>query len=239
MFSCVLLVFISFSNPGTVFAVLIKQMTIRKGITPPKFANKFFKINFEADPRPVLCLYPIPAPVPLESLSITVCGLDGKPLRVSWSDCSSISKVRVRQPLICQIFNWSETVEWEGVRLADFLDHVGLDTDPEGYYAVYSRDGHYFETLSRAEARDPRVLLAYGLNGKPLPEDHGAPLRLVVPFLQGYKSVKWIRGIRAFRKDPMGIKRTRGQSQSAKLSEAWLERYGITPPDGKTGDPES
>ena len=213
-------------------------MTVRKDITPPKFANKFFRIDFEADPLPVLCLYPIPEPVSLESLSITLCGLDGKPWRVWWSDCSALPRVRVRLPLICQIFNWAETVEWEGVRLADFLNHVGLETHPEGYYAVYSRDGHYFETLSRDEARDSRLLLTYGLNGEPLPEAHGGPLRLVVPFLQGYKSVKWIRGIRAFRSDPVGIKRLRGQSRTARLSEAWLERYGITPPEGKAGDPE-
>ena len=212
-------------------------MTIRKGITPPKFANKFFRIDFEADPLPVLCLYPIPKQISLESLSITVCGLDSVSKRVPWSDCSDVSRVLMRCPLICQIFNWSETVEWEGIRLVDFLDHFGLETHPEGYYAIYSRDGHYFETLSRAEARDSRVLLAYGLNGEPLPEAHGGPLRLVVPFLQGYKSVKWIRGIRAFRRDPVGIKRTRGQSRTAKLSEAWLEKYGIIPPEGKAGDP--
>lgn len=212
-------------------------MTIRKDIIPPKFANKFWRLDFEADPMPVLCLYPIPKPVSLESLTITLCGLDGKPRRIRWSDCSAVPKVRARQPMICQIFNWSETVEWEGIRLADFLDHVGLETHPEGYYAIYSRDGYYFETLSRDEARDSRVLLAYGLNGEPLPEVHGAPLRLVVPFLQGYKSVKWVRGIRAFRRDPIGLKRLRGQSQTSRLSEAWLERYGIVLPEGKTGDP--
>lgn len=199
----------------------------REGIKPPKFASQFFKMDFDAEPLPVLSLYPIPEPVALESLWLSMCGLDFKPRSIPWSELADLPRVRVKQPLICQIFNWSEVVEWEGIRLVDFLDHFALDTHADGYYALYSRDGHYFETLSRKEARDPRVLLAYGLDGKPLSLEYGGPFRLVVPFLQGYKSVKWIKGIRAFRTDPLGIKRLRGQSQSAQLSEEWRRKYGI------------
>ncbi|MEW6325884.1 MAG: molybdopterin-dependent oxidoreductase, partial [Nitrospirota bacterium] len=177
----------------------------REGINYPKFADKFFRIDFEAEPMPVLCLYPIPAPVALEELRLEVCGLEEQPRSIGWSALASIPRIRVNVPLICQLFNWSETVEWEGIRLVDLLDFLRVETHPDGYYAFYSRDGMFFETLSRDEARDPRVLLAYGLNGTPLPEPHGGPLRLVVPFLQGYKSVKWLGAIRAFRHDPLGI----------------------------------
>ncbi|HLB01560.1 MAG TPA: P-II family nitrogen regulator, partial [Nitrospiria bacterium] len=118
-----------------------------------------------------------------------------------------------------------------------FLDFLKVETHPEGYYAIYSRDGVYFETISRDEARDPRVLLAYGLNGSPLPEAHGGPIRLVVPFLQGYKSVKWVGAIRAFRNDPVGIKRLLGQSPTGQLNEDWRERFNIVLPAGKAGDP--
>ena len=128
-------------------------------------------------------------------------------------------------------------MEWEGVRFADFLEAFRIETHPEGYYAIYSRDGVYFETLSVDEARDPRVLLAYKLNGEPLSEANGGPLRLVVPFLQGYKSVKWVGSVRAFRKDPIGIKRLLGQSPTGQLNSEWLERYDITLPSGRRGDP--
>ncbi|MBI3995783.1 MAG: molybdopterin-dependent oxidoreductase [Nitrospirae bacterium] len=206
----------------------------REGIIPPKFADTFSRIDFESEPLPILCMYPIPEAVSLESFKISVCGLEGRPKFISWSDLDDLPRVRMRVPLICQIFNWSEVVEWEGIRLVDFLDQAMLGTVPEGYYAIYSRDGHYFETLSRDQARDPRVLLATGLNGAPLPDPHGAPVRLVVPFLQGFKSVKWVRAIRAFRRDPLGIKILRGQSKEAQLSEAWRKKYGIEPPDLKT-----
>lgn len=202
----------------------------REGIRPPKFSSQFARIDFESEPMPVLCLYPVPEPVSLESLEISVCGLDANPRFVSWDELNDLPRVRMRMPIICQIFNWSEEVEWEGIQLDRFLEKSGVETDPDGYYAIYSRDGHYFETLTREEAHDPRVLLAFGLNGAALPEPHGAPLRLVVPFLQGYKSVKWIRAIRAFRRDPLGIKILRGQSKEAQLSEEWRNRYGIEVP---------
>jgi DMSO/TMAO reductase YedYZ molybdopterin-dependent catalytic subunit len=213
-------------------------MSVRQGVRYPKFADQFAKIDFEADPLPVLCLFPIPEPVALGDASIGLCGVDGDPRTIRWPELARIPRVKLCAPLVCQIFNWHEDVEWEGVRLVDVLDAFAIETVPDGYVAAYSRDGHYFETLSCDEARDPRVLLAYGLNGAPLPIDHGGPIRLVVPFLQGYKSVKWVRSIRAFRADPMGIKRLRGQSRSGRLSQEWRDRLGIVPPEGRAGDPE-
>ena len=210
---------------------------MREGIRPPAFADKFSLLDFEAVPMPVINLYPAPTPIPLEGLPIEVCGLE-KPLQtVSGRELAALQSVTLTVPLICQIFNWSEVVEWEGVRFADFLEAFRIETHPEGYYAIYSRDGVYFETLSVDEARDPRVLLAHRLNGEPLSEANGGPLRLVVPFLQGYKSVKWVGSVRGFRKDPIGIKRLLGQSPTGQLHSEWLARYGITLPPGRPGDP--
>lgn len=210
---------------------------MREGVIYPKFAEKFFRIDFESVPMPVLCLYPIPSFVELKDLRMNLCGLEKHPRSIPWENFKDLPRVKLEVPLICQIFNWSEKVEWEGIRLVDLLDFLKIETHPEGYYSIFSRDGVYFETLSRDEARDPRVLLAYGLNGAPLPEAHGGPLRLVVPFLQGYKSVKWVGGIQAFRHDPMGIKRLLGQSPSSHLNENWLDKFGIVLPEGKKGDP--
>lgn len=209
----------------------------RDGIRPPKFADKFFRIDFESEPMPVLSLYPVPPSLALDEVRLELAGLEQHPRLLPWSAFKELPRVRLKIPLICQIFNWSETVEWEGIRVVDVLDYFKVETHPDGYYGFYSRDGLFFETLSRDEARDPRVLLATGLNGAPLPELHGGPLRLVVPFLQGYKSVKWVGKITAFRHDPCGIKRLLGQSPTGNLNEAWKERYGIVLPVGKVGDP--
>ena len=52
-------------------------------------------------------------------------------------------------------------------------------------------------------------------------------MRLWVPFLQGYKSVKWVHQIRVFQKDPVGIKRLLGQSKTAILGPEGQELAGI------------
>jgi DMSO/TMAO reductase YedYZ molybdopterin-dependent catalytic subunit len=90
------------------------------------------------------------------------------------------------------------------------------------------------ETLSRRR-RDRRTMLAFGLDGEALPHEYGGPLRLVVPFLQGYKSVKWLTRIEAFQHDPAGIKRLLGQSKTGALGRAWLDRLGIVPPSPPGG----
>ena len=209
----------------------------REGILHPKFSEKFSRLDFEAEPMPVLTLYPQPPLITLEAVRLLVSGLEEHPRVIPWSALKDLPRVKNKAELICQIFNWSETVTWEGVRLVDFLDYFKIDTHPEGYFGFYSRDQSFFEGLSRDEARDPRVLLAFGLNGGPLPEQHGGPLRLVVPFLQGYKSVKWIHAIRGYRNDPVGIKRLLGQSPTGILNDKWKNQFQIVPPTGKTGDP--
>jgi len=209
----------------------------REGLTLPKFTEHFFRADFEAEPMPVLSLYPFPKPIALAEVVIDICGLEQHPRRIGWPILSALPRVKVDPTLICQIFNWSEQVQWEGIRLVALLDYLKIDTHPEGYFGFYSRDGVFFEGLSRDEARDERVILACGLNGGPLPEAHGGPLRLVVPFLQGYKSVKWLHAIRAYRNDPIGIKRLLGQSPTGLLNAAWMKRCDITPSAGRPGDP--
>lgn len=93
---------------------------------------------------------------------------------------------------------------WRGVPLSDVLDRAGLDPKravdvmPEGLdptVLVNGVDqGHVRRPLSVAKALED-VILAYEMNGDPLPPDHGFPVRLVVPGWVGIASVKWVGGI--------------------------------------------
>lgn len=210
---------------------------IRDGIRPPKFADKFAALDFEGSPLPVISMFDPPADVPQSEVVITVRGEDLKSRTIEWADLEAMPHIAIDADLVCQIFNWHEEVRWGGIRLADFLDAVDVPVHAEGYYAFYSRDGQYFETLSRDDARDPRAMLATHLNGEPLPHRFGGPLRLAVPFLQGYKSVKWLGAIHSYRHDPVGVKRLLGQSKTGRLGQAWLDRLGIEPPTGRPSDP--
>jgi len=210
----------------------------REGIRPPRFSDQFAMLDFEAEPMPVISLFNPPRGLALEEARIDLRGDDLRHVSMSWYDLYELPLHEQTLPFVCQIFNWHEVITWQGVRLSDVLTHTGITVPETGYLAFRSRDGHYFETLSRDEAMDPRVLVVVGMNGGFLPKEHGGPVRLVVPFLQGYKSVKWLTGIQSFRKDPAGIKRLLGQSKTARLGSAWTERLGIEPAEGRPGDPD-
>ena len=214
-------------------------MADREGVRYPKFKEHFSVLDFDAAREvPVISLYPMPEPLPKEKIEITVCGLDCKTRTFAWNDLQAVKKIKTRMPLICQIFNWAEVVKWEGWKLKPILESFGIGGKENRYYAFYSHDGNYFESLSRKEAMDERSLLVTGMNGKDLSLEHGGPLRLAVPFLQGYKSVKWISGIRCFQNDPLGIKILLAQSKTGKLAPAWKNKYGMGPLEGRVVHPE-
>ena len=85
---------------------------------------------------------------------------------------------------------------WRGVPLRAVLERAGLtrhavDVLPVGLDAEVGTDGHVRRPLPIAKALDD-VLVAYEMNGAPLPPDHGFPVRLVVPGWVGIASIKWL-----------------------------------------------
>ena len=144
-----------------------------------------------------------------------------------------LPKLQEPTPLVCQIFNWSETPMVTGVRLPVLLGALGADLSGARFLSLYSADGMYFETLPRALAKDPRVLLVYEIEGERLPHEPGGPVCLWVPFLQGYKSVKWLNQVRGFvRAPPHGIKRLLGQSKTSVLGVPGQEKAHVVVADG-------
>jgi DMSO/TMAO reductase YedYZ molybdopterin-dependent catalytic subunit len=98
------------------------------------------------------------------------------------------------------------TAEWTGTPLRPLLEEAGpLDEAVELVFAGADRgvqkeiEHDYERSLPIADAMHDEVLLAYGMNGAPLPPQHGFPLRLVVPGWYGMTSVKWLTRITAVR----------------------------------------
>jgi DMSO/TMAO reductase YedYZ molybdopterin-dependent catalytic subunit len=96
------------------------------------------------------------------------------------------------------------TAEWAGVPLTEILDRAGIR--PEAHEVIFrgadrgrageAADPVRFErSLSAADARHSESLLAYAMNGEPLPLEHGYPLRLIVPGWYAVASVKWLTEI--------------------------------------------
>jgi DMSO/TMAO reductase YedYZ molybdopterin-dependent catalytic subunit len=102
------------------------------------------------------------------------------------------------------------TAEWTGVPLVEVLDTAGiegaareivfraLDLEPaRGATPGKSEPLRFERSLSLEQAQHGDVLLAYAMNGEPLPANHGFPLRLVVPGWYAMASVKWLAAIEA------------------------------------------
>lgn len=88
---------------------------------------------------------------------------------------------------------------WTGVSLRDVLELAGVAPDAASVLLVGldadAPEGGWRRALPLAKALDPDTLLAYGLNGEDLPQDHGYPLRALVPGWVGSASVKWLSRI--------------------------------------------
>ena len=96
------------------------------------------------------------------------------------------------------------TAEWTGTPLAPVLEEAGLEQDAlEVVFTGRDRgiqgdiEQNYERSLRLEDARRPEVLLAYEINGQPLPPQHGFPLRLVVPGWYGMTHVRWLDRITA------------------------------------------
>ncbi len=84
-------------------------------------------------------------------------------------------------------------VTWTGVRFQDFADMIGV-REPAHYCRVISHDGYWIDE-EMPTLRHPQVMLAWMLNEEPIPPINGAPLRLVIPFRYGARSIKAISEI--------------------------------------------
>lgn len=110
---------------------------------------------------------------------------------------------------------WAMVVPWNGFELKDILDKVGVQSDAK-YVAFETAlrpdempgvrynvlDWPYREGLRLDEALHPLTMMATGIYGKPIPNQNGAPIRLVVPWKYGFKSIKSIVRITLTDKEP-------------------------------------
>jgi DMSO/TMAO reductase YedYZ molybdopterin-dependent catalytic subunit len=88
---------------------------------------------------------------------------------------------------------WTAIGEWTGVPLAALLQHAGIM--PSARFIAFHTYDEYLDCIDLMDAFHPQTLIAYGMNGKTLPVQHGAPVRLRLERQIGYKSIKYLRKI--------------------------------------------
>lgn len=132
-----------------------------------------------------------------------VDGLVERPLSLSLADLRAMP-ARTQITRHDCVEGWSSIGQWTGTPLKTLLDHAGLK--PNARYIVFhcadlwdEAGGQvpYYESIDLYDAHHPQTILAYDMNGAPLPEQHGAPLRLRVERQLGYKHAKYVMRVEA------------------------------------------
>jgi DMSO/TMAO reductase YedYZ molybdopterin-dependent catalytic subunit len=162
---------------------------------------------------------PSPAYVPGWTLSVSGLASD-RVERLTIADLLSRFPRHDQVTRLCCVEGWSAIAWWGGLRFGDFLrafppapgarwarldSSVNLDSagDPEPYYV----------SIDLPTARHPQTLLATHLSGRPLPVEHGAPLRLLAPMKLGLKNIKAITAITYSAEEPADFWNERGYSR--------------------------
>ncbi len=132
-----------------------------------------------------------------------VDGLVGRPRRWTLAEIRALPTQTRTFDIHC-VTKWTklDTV-WEGVPVVDLVEEVAVH--PSATHVVVAAEHGFTANLPLEDFTRPENLFAYGYGGEELELDHGWPLRLVVPHLYFWKSVKWVRGVTFADRDQPGF----------------------------------
>jgi DMSO/TMAO reductase YedYZ molybdopterin-dependent catalytic subunit len=176
---------------------------------------------------PVLDLGDMPD-VPLSEWRLEVAGEVENPVTLTWDDFMALPQTDDVSDFHC-VTTWSRfNNHWRGVRMRDLAELV-VPTEHARFvlftgYDIYpGSDIPYTTNLPIARATEDDVLLVHTWEGKPLPREHGGPVRVITPKLYAWKGTKWVRRVEFLARDQRGFWEVRGYSNTA---EPWKnDRY--------------
>jgi DMSO/TMAO reductase YedYZ molybdopterin-dependent catalytic subunit len=147
-----------------------------------------------------------------------VGGLVEQPVSLGYGELRSLPRASQVSTFHC-VTGWTVNgVHWSGVRVGDLL--AKAKPLPEAHAIQFvSAEKPYVDYLTLEQAKLRDVMLAYEMDGGPLPREHGAPLRLVIPDMYGYKNVKWVSQLNLVPNVGVGYWEQYGYDQ-----DAWVGR---------------
>ena len=157
---------------------------------------------------------------------LSVSGLVDRPTVFTMSDLEAMPATSFTKAFQC-VTGWRvPSVPWVGVKLSDILESVGVQSRAVAV-SFDSYDGADTESLTLEQAQLPDVIVAYSMLNGPVTTEHGGPVRLYVAPMFGYKSLKWLSGIRVVDRVEPGF-----WEQNAYPVNGWLDgSTGPTNPD--------
>ncbi len=134
---------------------------------------------------------------------LKIYGLVESPLNLTWNEFNALPKVQTMSDFHC-VTRWSRfDNRWDGVAMQEILRRV--HPRPSASHVLLHAEQGFTANVPIADLDRPEVILATHHDGEPLSADHGYPMRLIVPHLYGWKSVKWLRGMEFLDHDAAGF----------------------------------
>lgn len=134
----------------------------------------------------------IKTPVDAETWKLSVRKKSGEFLEISLADLKALPKTEIVYDFKC-VEGWDQIQHWGGIKFRDFIEHFNLTAETGlEYVGMETPDKTYYVGLDMPSALHPQTILAYEMNGRPLVQIHGAPLRLIMPVKYGIKNLKRI-----------------------------------------------
>lgn len=153
-------------------------------------------------------------PLNREKWRLEVSGLCEHPQTFDLKSLKKLPKATQTSRLKC-VESWSSKAKWGGFRPVELFKIVKPKKEAK-YVYFYSAD-EYYEFIPIEDLHHPRTIFVYEMNGNPLPDEHGAPLRLIIPPKYAYKSVKTILKIEFVAKEGLGYWERLGYSNEATI----------------------
>ncbi len=166
---------------------------------------------------PVLDLGVQPMFLP-DKFRLVIDGAVSNPVQLSLDDLGALPSIELTADFHC-VTHWSRyDLHWTGIPFESLVDLVNPAPDVT-HVMQYAADG-YTTNNALSELMHPDVILAYGLDGKPIPREHGAPIRIITPHLYGWKGAKFLNRIEFLTADKRGFWEVRGYHNHA---DPWRE----------------
>ena len=144
-----------------------------------------------------------------------------EPKTLTWDDMMAFPQHEFTKDFHC-VTRWSKLdVKWKGIKMTDFLAAIAID--PEATHVLQHCYGGYTTNVTLEDFAREDNFFAHTLFDKPLPPDHGGPMRTVIPQLYAWKSAKWINGLEFCNEEKLGFWEVNGYHSRG---EPWAEeRY--------------
>jgi DMSO/TMAO reductase YedYZ molybdopterin-dependent catalytic subunit len=162
-----------------------------------------------------------PGTTTVANWKLSIEGEVERPIVLSFQELLNLDQVQIICDIHC-VTGWTLLdSRWSGVRLSTIIDRV--KPRKIGKFIIFKAAAGYTSNIPISEINKDNVILAHSFFGDKLPEENGAPVRVLVPDRYFYKSAKWLEAIKISSRDEPGYWERQGYSNSA---DPWKEeRY--------------